>query len=116
MHLKVIRGQAQLQHVLSLLGAQQIHTSSVERHKGTSRVRKQRKVRKPRAFSTSSLYHGWRSWVSVVQYNFCRAHGSLKMKETRGVEHRSPAMASGLTDRIWLTRDWLLSPVLGGQG
>lgn len=115
-HLKVIRGKAQLQHVLSFLGYQKINTSSVERHHGTSRLRNQRKVRKTLAFSKSSLYHGWMSWLSVVQYNFCRAHGSLKMKATRGVEHRSPAMASGLTDRIWSTRDWLLSPVLGGQG
>jgi len=25
-------------------------------------------------------------------------------------------MAAGLMDRIWVTRDWLLTPVLGGQG
>ena len=44
-HLKVIRGKAQLQHVLSLLGYQKINTSSVERHNGTSRLHNQRKVR-----------------------------------------------------------------------
>jgi hypothetical protein len=41
------------------------------------------------------------SWLSVVQYNFCRAHGSLKIKDESGVHHRTPAMASGLTNRIW---------------
>jgi len=114
--LKVIRGKAQLQHVLSLLGYQKINTSSVERHNGTSRLRNQRKVRKTLAFSKSSLYHGWMSWLSVVQYNFCRAHGGLRIKAESGMHHRTPAMASGLTDRIWSTRDWLLSPILGGQG
>jgi hypothetical protein len=113
-HLKVIRGKAQLLRTLSLLGYEKINTSSIERHNGTSRLHNQRKVRKTLAFSKSRLYHGWMSWLSVVQYNFCRAHGSLKMKDERGIHHRTPAMASGLTNRIWSTREWLLSPVLGG--
>jgi IS1 family transposase len=113
-HLKVVRGKAQLLHTLSLLGYQKINTSSVERHNGTSRLHNQRKVRRTLAFSKSHLYHGWMSWLSVVQYNFCRAHGSLKMKDESGMHHRTPAMASGLTNRIWSTREWLLSPILGG--
>ena len=112
--LKVIRGKAHLLRVLSLLGYEKINTSSVERQNGTSRLHNQRKVRKTLAFSKSHLYHGWMSWLSVVQYNFCRAHGSLRIKDERGVHHRTPAMASGLTDRIWSTREWLLSPILGG--
>jgi IS1 family transposase len=115
-HLKVIRGKAQLLHTLSLLGYEKINTSSVERQNGTSRLHNQRKVRKTLAFSKSHLYHGWMSWLSVVQYNFCRAHGSLRIKDERGFHHRTPAMASGLTGRIWSTREWLLSPILGGEG
>src|SRR5688500_13062608 len=87
----------------------------MERHNGTSRLHTQRKVRKTLAFSKSHLYHGWMSWLSAVQYNFCRAHGGLRIKDESGMHHRTPAMASGLTDRIWSTRDWLLSPVLGGR-
>ena len=113
-HLRVIRGKAQLLHTLSLLGYEKINTSSVERQNGTSRLHNQRKVRKTLAFSKSHLYHGWMSWLSVVQYNFCRAHGSLRIKDERGFHHRTPAMASGLTNRIWSTREWLLSPILGG--
>jgi IS1 family transposase/transposase-like protein len=113
-HLNVIRGKAQLLHTLSLLGYEKINTSSVERHNGTSRLHNQRKVRKTLAFSKSHLYHGWMSWLSVMQYNFCRAHGSLRMTDASGFHHRTPAMVSGLTDRIWSTRDWLLRPVLGG--
>jgi hypothetical protein len=113
-HLRVIRGKAQLLHTLSLLGYEKINTSSVERQNGTSRLHNQRKVRKTLAFSKSHLYHGWMSWLSVVQYNFCRAHGSLRIKDERGFHHRTPAMASGLTDRLWSTREWLLSPILGG--
>ena len=80
-HLKVIRGKAHLEHILSLLSYQKINTSSVERHNGTSWLHNQRKVRKTLAFSKSHLYHGWMSWLSVVQYNFCRAHGSLRIKD-----------------------------------
>jgi transposase-like protein len=107
-------GKPKLLHTLSLLGYEKINTSSIERHHGTSRLHNQRKVRKTLAFSKSHLYHGWMSWLSVVQYNFCRAHGSLREKDESGVHHRTPAMASGLTDRIWSTREWLLSPILGG--
>ena len=113
-HLKVIRGKAKVLHTLSLLGYNKINTSSIERHNGTSRLHNQRKVRKTLAFSKSHLYHGWMSWLSVVQYNFCRAHGSLRFKDENGFHHRTPAMASGLTERIWSTNEWLLSPVLGG--
>ena len=113
-HLKVIRGKVQLLHTLSLLGYEKINTSSVERHNGTSRLHNQRKVRKTLAFSKSHLYHSWMSWLSVVQYNFCRVHGSLRIKDETSVHHRTPAMASGLADRIWSTRDWLLRPILGG--
>ncbi len=114
-HLKVIRGKAHLQHVLSLLGYEKINTSVVERHNGTSRLHNQRKVRKTLAFSKSGRYHRWMRWLSVVQYNFCRAHSSLRLKDEGRVHHRTPAMAAGLTERIWATRDWLLTPVLGGR-
>lgn len=62
MHLKMIRGKAQLLHMVSLLGYQKISTGSVECHNGTSRLHNQRKVRKTLAFSKSHLYHGWMSW------------------------------------------------------
>ena len=115
-HLKGIRGKARLEHVLSLLGYEKINTRVVERHNGTSRLHNQRTGRKTLAFSQASRYHRWMSWLSVVQYNFCRAHGSLRLKDDTRVHHRTPVTAAGLTDRIWATRDWLRTPVLGGQG
>ena len=45
-HLKVIRGKAQLLHTLSLLGYEKINTRSIERQNGTSRFYNQRKVRR----------------------------------------------------------------------
>jgi IS1 family transposase len=114
--IRVIHGKAQLKHVLSLLGYKQINTSVVERHNGTSRLRNQRKVRKTRVFSKVRRYHRWMSWLSVALYNFCRAHGSLKVQQDAQVYHRSPAVAARLADHIWSVREWLLCRVLGGQG
>lgn len=113
---RALYGKARLQHVLALLGYKQINTSVIERHNGTSRLRNQRKVRKTLAFSKVPRYHRWMSWLSVGLYNFCRRHGSLKSTQGTQVQHRSPAMAAKLTDHIWTVREWLLCPVLGGQG
>ena len=51
---RVIPGKARLNPVLSLLGDKVMTTSVVERHKGTSRLRKQRKVRKTLAFAKAT--------------------------------------------------------------
>ena len=111
---RAVHGKARLEHVLYLLGYKQINTSVVERHNGTSRLRNQRQVRKTLAFSKAYRYHRWMRWLSVGLYNFCRAHHSLRIKESDRVIHRSPAMAAGLTDHIWTIREWPLKPALGG--
>jgi len=93
--LKVIRGKAHLQRVLAVLGYHKINTSVVERHNGTSRLRNQRQVRRTLAFSNMTRYHRWMSWLSVVQYNFCWAHGSLKVKQDTRMQHRAPRWRQG---------------------
>ena len=112
---RAVHGKAQLTHVLYLLGYKHINTSVVERHNGTSRLRNQRKVRKTLAFSKVRRYHAWMSWLAVGLYNFCRPHSSLKVKHETRMMPRNPALAAGLTDHIWSTREWLLRPALGEQ-
>jgi hypothetical protein len=73
---RAVYGKARLQHVRSWLGYTDINTSVVARHNGPSRLRNQRKVRKPLAFSTAPRYHRWMSWLSVGLDNFCRGHSS----------------------------------------
>ena len=116
MEVRALDGKARLKHVLALLGYKQINTSVIERHKGSSRLRNQRKVRKTLAFSKVPRYHRWRSWLSVGLDNFGRGQGSVKRVQDTQVQHRSPAMAARLTDHIWTVREWLLCPVGGGQG
>ena len=103
---RAVHGKARREHVLDLLGSKQINTSVVERHNGTSRLRHQRQGRKTLAFSKATRSHRWMSWRSVGRYNFCRAHRSLQISQESQVTHRSPAMAAGLTDHIWSTRQW----------
>jgi hypothetical protein len=112
---RAVYGTARLAHGLYLRGSTQSNTRGVERHHGTSRLRNQRQVRKTWAFSQAPRSHRWMSWLSVGRYNFCRPHSSLKIKETTQVRHRSPALAAGVTDPLWSTREWLLTPVLGRQ-
>jgi hypothetical protein len=112
---RVVQGTARLAHVLYLLGYKQINTSVVERHNGTNRLWNQRKVRKTLAFSKARRYHGWMSGLSVGLYNFCRPHSRVKINQADQVAQRSPALAAGVTDHLWSTREWVLRPVLGGQ-
>jgi IS1 family transposase len=108
-----IFGKVKLPATLKKLGFRQVNTRAIERHNGTSRQRDRRQVRKTLAFSKESRYHRWMSWLSATVHNFCRRHGGLKERRDGAVQHRSPAMAAGLTEHIWSVREWLLCPVLG---
>ena len=87
-------GKARLKHVLYLLGYKVINTSVVERHNGTSRWRKQRKVRKTLACSKATRYPRWMRWLAAGLYNFCHAHRSVQSKSEGQVAHQTPAMAA----------------------
>jgi IS1 family transposase len=111
--IRPIFGKGKLADTLGQLGFNQVNTSAVERLNNTSRQRDRRQTRKSLAFSKESRYHCWMRWLATTLYNFCWDHRSLRLREGDKVCHRSPAMAAGLTDRIWSIREWLLCPVLG---
>jgi hypothetical protein len=75
-----------------------ICTSHVERNNGTIRQWCKRFTRLTYAFSKKR--ENLRAAVSlhVAYYNFCRRHGSLRI---------TPAMAAGVTDRLWSLADLL---------
>jgi IS1 family transposase len=112
---RAVHGITRLKHVLSLVGYTQLTTSGVERHQGTSRLRSQRKVRKTLACSKARRSHRWMSWLAVGLSNFCRPHSRVTSKQADQGTHRSPAMAAGVTDHLWSTREWLWQPILGGR-
>ena len=77
---------------------ERICTSIVERSNLSTRMSVRRFTRLTNAFSKKWENH----WAAVALwfafYNFCRVHKSLRM---------TPAMAAGISNRIWSVRDLL---------
>ena len=112
---------------LSRLGFEKANTSTIERRNGTARGMDATSVRKTLAFAktadpanpslTRRVLGAW----GVLIYNWARECRSLKrpLPQPQGrllYERRSPAMAAGLTDRIWSVQELLRSPTYPGRG
>jgi IS1 family transposase len=90
-----------------------VNTSFVERHNGTDRNRCSRKVRKTYAFSKDWAVHRAATVFSYFSYNFCWPVRTLRVKGQGGRwRPRTPAMAAGLTDRVWSLNEWLTYPAV----
>ena len=74
-----------------------VSTSYVERNNLTMRMSMRRFTRLTNAFSKKIENHAHSVALHFLHYNFCRQHKSLK-----GI---SPAMAAGVTDRLWDIED-----------
>lgn len=72
------------------------NTSIVERQNLTMRMGIRRFTRLTNAFSKRIEKHAAAVALHVMYYNFCRLHQTLKI---------TPAMAAGLTDRVWEISD-----------
>lgn len=73
-----------------------ISTSYVERQNLTMRMSMRRFTRLTNAFSKKLEFHVHALALHFMHYNFCRLHGSIGT---------TPAMAAGVTDRIWEVGD-----------
>jgi IS1 family transposase len=80
-----------------------ISTSFVERQNLTMRMQMRRFTRLTNAFSKKAENHAHAVSLHFVHYNFCRIHQTLT-KKAKGI-HQTPAMAAGLTDRVWTVAD-----------
>ena len=69
-----------------------ISTSYVERHNLTMRMHMRRFTRLTNGFSKKLMNHAYAVALHMQYYNFVRIHGKTRM---------SPAMAAGVTDRLW---------------
>jgi IS1 family transposase len=78
--------------------AKHVSTSYVERQNLTMRMSMRRFTRLTNAFSKKLDNHIHALSLYFVFYNFCRIHKTLKV---------SPAMAAGVTDRLWSFEDVL---------
>jgi hypothetical protein len=90
-------------------GGTQINTAYIERLNATLRQRLAPLVRRTRglASKTQTLTAGM--WLVGTFYNFCTPHASVRLAhttdETDDDGQRTPAMAAGLTDRVWTPQE-----------
>ncbi len=80
-----------------------VSTSYVERQNLTMRMQMRRFTRLTNAFSKKADNHAHAVALHFAHYNFCRVHQTLT-KAAKGV-YQTPAMAAGLTDRVWTVAD-----------
>jgi hypothetical protein len=73
-----------------------VSTSYVERSNLSIRMHMRRFTRLTNAHSKKLENHTWAVGLHVMFYNFVRMHSTLRM---------SPAMAAGITDRLWEMSD-----------
>jgi hypothetical protein len=88
-----------------------VNTSFVERHNGTDRHQNSRKRRKTYGFSKEIELHHAASYFIGYSYNFCWCVRTLRVPGGDGHwQSRTPAMAAGLTDRVWSLWEWITYP------
>jgi len=88
-----------------------INTSFVERNNGTDRHPNSRKCRLTCAFSKDLAMHRAASYYIGYSYNFCWPVRTLRVREAEGPwQARTPAMAAGLSEHVWSTREWVTYP------
>jgi hypothetical protein len=90
-----------------------VNTFFIERHNGTDRHRNGRKVRKTYGFSKDWQVHEAMTYFTMYSYNFCWAVRTLRVQGSDGTwQRRTPAMAAGLTDRVWSLWEWITFPAV----
>jgi IS1 family transposase len=89
-----------------------VNTCFVERHNGTDRNRCARKVRKGYTVSKDWDIHRAATAFSYFSYNFCWPVRTLRVKVDGRWQSRTPAMAAGLTDHVWMLSEWLAYPAV----
>ena len=80
-----------------------VNPAHLERLHGTLRGQQARLVRRGRCVLRDGRRWQWSLWLWRDLYNWVRGHGSL--------EGRTPAMAIGLTDRVWTVLEYVRHPV-----
>ena len=90
-------------------------TSYIERTHLTMRLFNGRLVRKTLAFSKDvGMYRASAAWEDLI-YNLARPLKTLRLEvfgdPKRRWKRRSPAMAAGLTDHIWIVKELLKTVV-----
>ncbi|MDB4949050.1 MAG: hypothetical protein JWM27_1699 [Gemmatimonadetes bacterium] len=89
-----------------------MHTVRIERRNGVLRDRLSCLTRKTHAFAKRSATWDAAVTLSLFEESWMRPHRALRVKQAglrdgRTYQHRSPAMALGLTDHVWVWTEFL---------
>jgi len=95
---------ARKESVLGRPDKKRICTSHTERNNGSIRCFTKRMGRLTYCFSKKWDNHEAALGLYFAHFNYCRTHSALYVK---GVGPQTPAMASGLTDRVWTMQELL---------
>lgn len=84
-------------------------TNHSERYNLSMRLFNRRFTRKTIGYSKTLRNHKLAVALQVAHFNFCRTHSALKIKatETAPAKEQTPAMAQGITNRIWTVEELL---------
>jgi hypothetical protein len=90
-----------------------INTSFVERQHATDRGQNARKARRTYRFSKDWRVHEAMTYYTLYRYNFCWPVRTLRIRGEEGSwQRRTPAMAAGLADHVWSSKEWLSFPAI----
>jgi len=90
-----------------------VNTAFAERQHGTDRGQNARKARKTYRFSKDWRVHEAMTYYTLYRYNFCWVVRTLRRRDELGHwQRRTPAMAAGLADHVWSTREWISFPAV----
>lgn len=104
---KIFGSTGQLERALAASSvSRKVNTAFIERYNGTDRHLNSRKGRKVYRFSKDPGLHEAMTHYAQTIYNFCRANRALRVRQADGAwRQQSPAMAQGLSDRVWSIRE-----------
>lgn len=84
---------------------ERVSTCFVERSNLTMRMQMRRFTRLTNAFSKKAANHAHAVSLHFMFYNYCRPH--MALTKARGGIKTTPAMAAGITDRVWTVENIL---------
>ncbi len=85
-------------------GGAALHTAYIERLNATTRERLAALVRRKRSPARCLATVEAGLWLVGCAYNWCDAHAALRLRQVGGARtwrERTPAMAAGVTERVW---------------
>jgi IS1 family transposase len=91
--------------ILGKPDSSKVSTSYVERSNLTIRMQSRRFTRLTNAFSKKAENHAHAFALFAMYYNYCRPYQTLT--KARGGIQTTPAMAAGVTDRVWKVEEIL---------